>query len=398
MSTLLTQIILTIKRYNYKNINYRLIIYVCILTTIGIFAITSATSSNSYEIKQIGGFVIGLIAMVFVGLVNYNFILRYYWVFYGINILFLISVQIFGSTKGGAERWIDFGIFQLQPSELSKLFMIIFFAMFLTKYRERINEWKFLLIIVGLFIVPFLLVLTQPALSTSIVIFLMFCAIIFSAGLSYKIIGRILAVILPVLIIVLILCMTLPNHFVLKDYQYNRIIGFYDSNNEVAAAISYQQENSVMAIGSGGLLGKGLSNNTVTSVKNGDFISEPHTDFIFTIVGEEMGLLGTVSVIVLLGLIVFECFMTGLRAYNFEGRLICFAFGSLLAFQAFINMAVVTMMIPNTGITLPFVSYGLSSLVSLFIGVGLVLNVGLQQRVRRVKLLGGYNEHRFNST
>lgn len=397
MNSLLSQVIRTIKRYNYKLLNYRLIIYVCALTIIGIFAISSATVSDVYERKQVMGFIMGLVIMVVVGLVNYNFILRFYWVFYFINIFFLLSVQIFGAERGGAERWIDFGFFQFQPSEMAKLFMIIFFSMFLSKYRERINEWKFLLITVGLFVVPFLLVLTQPALSTSIVIFLMFCAIIYSAGLSYKIIGIVLSVVMPVFILVIVLSMTLPGHFVLEDYQYNRIIGFYDADNEKAAAIRYQQENSVMAIGSGGLLGKGLSNNTVTSIKNANFISEPHTDFIFTIVGEEMGLLGTVSVIVLMFLIICECFLTGLKALNFEGRLLCFAFGSLLAFQAFINMAVVTMMIPNTGITLPFVSYGLTSLLSLFMGVGVVLNVGLQQRVRRVKLLGGYNEHRFNS-
>ena len=200
MGTIFSQIIITLKRYNYKNINYKLILYVCALSIIGIFAIASATASDVYENKQTIGFIAGLVIMVFVALFNYNFILRFYWVFYIINLIFLLSVQLLGAERGGAERWLDFGFFQLQPSEFSKFFLIIFFAMFLAKNREKINEVKFLLITVILFLVPLILVLTQPALSTSIVLLLMFCAIMFSAGLSYKIIGKIFAVIIPVFV------------------------------------------------------------------------------------------------------------------------------------------------------------------------------------------------------
>ena len=139
-----------------------------------------------------------------------------------------------------------------------------------------------------------------------------------------------------------------------------------------------------MAIGSGGLTGKGLYNNTVTSVKNGKLLSESHTDFIFTIVGEELGFVGAAAVILLLFMIVLECFITGSRAPTFSGKLFCFGFGVLTAIQSFVNIAVATFLLPNTGVTLPFVSYGLTSLLSMYIGVGIVLNIGLQRTKARV--------------
>ncbi len=135
-----------------------------------------------------------------------------------------------------------------------------------------------------------------------------------------------------------------------------------------------------MAIGSGGLWGKGLNNNTTTSVKNGNYISEPQTDFIFCIVGEELGFVGASAVIILLFLIIMECFIIGAHAPDLAGRIIACGFGTLIAVQSFVNIGVVTMLIPNTGLPLPFVSYGLSSLLSLFPGVGIILNIGMQRK------------------
>ena len=143
---------------------------------------------------------------------------------------------------------------------------------------------------------------------------------------------------------------------------------------------AYQQQNSIMAIGSGQLLGKGLYNTDVNSVKNGNFISEPQTDFIFAVVGEEMGFLGSALIIILLLLITIECIIIAKRAKDLSGRLLCCGVVALIGFQSFVNICVVTGLMPNTGLPLPFVSYGLTSLVSSFIGIGLVLNVGLQPR------------------
>ena len=154
----------------------------------------------------------------------------------------------------------------------------------------------------------------------------------------------------------------------------------HDVQPEKYADDAYQQQNSIMAIGSGQLLGKGLYNTDVNSVKNGNFISEPQTDFIFAVVGEEMGFLGSALIIILLLLITIECIIIAKRAKDLSGRLLCCGVAALIGFQSFVNICVVTGLMPNTGLPLPFVSYGLTSLVSSFIGIGLVLNVGLQPR------------------
>lgn len=372
-------IINTFKNYQFRHFNIRLVIWVIALTILGINVISSATESSVYEHKQILGLIMGICAMIGFGLVSYRFVLKFYWLFYIVNLALLVWVKVGGAYRGGATRWIALGGFQLQPSEFTKIFLIIFFAMYLNKFKEKLNTIWVLGGAVILFAIPLALVLKQPDLSTSIVIALIFCTIMYMGGLSYKIIGGIFAVAIPAAIVLIYLVMQ-PNQKILEKYQYNRIIGFYDENNEVAEIISYQQNNSVMAIGSGGLWGKGLHNNTTTSVKNGNYISEPQTDFIFCIVGEELGFVGCSAVIILLALIILECIITGIHAADTAGMILCFGFAALVGFQSFINISVVTKMIPNTGLPLPFVSYGLSSLLSLFIGVGLVLNVSLQRK------------------
>lgn len=136
-----------------------------------------------------------------------------------------------------------------------------------------------------------------------------------------------------------------------------------------------------MAISSGQLLGKGLFNTTIASVKDGNFLSAGETDFIFAIIGEEMGFRGSIIVIILLALVVFECLFAASRAKDMSGRLICTGMAALIGFQAFSNIAVATQIFPNTGLPLPFISSGVSSLISIFIGMGLVLNVGLQRKI-----------------
>ena len=170
-----------------------------------------------------------------------------------------------------------------------------------------------------------------------------------------------------------------PDQKLLDDYQRGRIMAFFNSEDDAYADDVLQQENSVMAIGSGELTGKGLNNSEVSSANRANFVSENHTDFILSVAGEELGFLGCSAILLLLLLIIFECIRTGLRAKDLSGKLICCGVGGIVAIQGFINVAVVTNLMPNTGTPLPFVSYGLTSLVSLYIGMGFVLNVGLQR-------------------
>lgn len=363
-----------LKQYKIRDYRFRLVFYVVTLTIIGIMVIGSA--EPSVQNKQIAGLILGLIAMAAVSLIDYNFILKFSWFIYFGMVGLLASIFVIGEESLGARRWITIGI-RFQPSEMGKIMLILFFAYFLTKHGERLNTLKVLVPTLLLAGVPLLLIYKEPDLSTTIVTALIFVSLLFIAGLSYKIVIGALAVIVPSFIVLLTLVLQ-PGQKILTGNQAMRILGWLEPDKYPNTA--YQQQNSIMAIGSGQLWGKGLYNTDISSVKNGNFIAEPQTDFIYSIVGEEMGFVGTIAIIVLLLLITIECLLVARKAKNMQGRLIAGGMAALIGFQSFVNICVVTGLMPNTGLPLPFVSYGLTSLVTLFIGIGLVLNVGLQPR------------------
>ena len=244
------------------------------------------------------------------------------------------------------------------------------------KYKEEINTFKMIVLCVVLIGVPWELIHEQPDLSTSIMVLIIFCVIMFAGGISWNYIGVALIVGLPALIILVSLAVQ-PDQTILKEHQQKRILAFINPQ-EYATEEAYQQLNSVTAIGSGQLDGKGYKNNAITSVKNGDFISEAQTDFIFSVIGEEFGFKGCVVVIALMMGTAMECIAVARRAKDMAGRVIAAGMGGLIAFHSFINIGGTTFLIPNTGLPLPFVSYGLTSLMSCFIGIGFVLNVRMQ--------------------
>ena len=364
------------KRYHLKDYKMNLVILVLALSILGVFVIGSAEPDN--QSRQIIGLVIALTAMVVVSLIDYVWLMDFYWLIYGFVILILGAVLIIGTEVNGATRWINLGFTNFQPSELAKILLILFFAKFIAEHEDDINDKKTLLKYAALCAVPLALIIAEPNLSTTICTALVLCLLIYIGGLSYKFIGTVLVILIPTAIIFLAIVVQ-PNQPFLQDYQQERILAFLEPE-KYADDGAYQQRNSVMAIGSGQLTGKALNNNTTDSVKNGDFILEPSTDFIFAIVGEELGFIGSCIIIALLLLIVIQCILIGIRSQNLSGRIICCGVGGLIGIQSFINIGVATQLIPNTGVPLPFVSYGLTSLVSLYIGIGLVLNVGLQPK------------------
>ena len=367
------------KQYKLKNYRFRLVAYVVLLCIIGVMVVGSA--KPSVQNKQIIGIAGGLVVMVIVSLIDYGTILKFRRPIYLLAVVLLAVIFIpgVGDNTGGATRWIQVtSSFKFQPSEFCKILLIIFFAGFFMKYKDQLNTWKTILLSLILAGIPLALIVKEPDLSTTIATTMIFIILLFVAGLSYKIVAGVLALGVPVGIIgvVLIMKQALP----LKPYQYKRIMSWLQPSNPAYADDSYQQQNSIIAIGSGQLWGKGLNNSSITSLKNGDFISEPQTDFIFAVIGEELGFIGCLVVIVLLLLIVFECILIAKNAKDLGGRLICCGMAALIGFQSFINICVTTGLMPNTGLPLPFVSYGLTSIMSLFIGLGMVLNVGLQAR------------------
>ena len=369
-----------LKQYKLKNYHFQLILYLSLLTIIGILLIGSA--KESVQNKQIVGFVGGLIVMIIVSLIDYSFILRFAWFYYAIIIALLVLVKTpVGDSSGGAQRWIEIPVidFRFQPSELAKIVLILFFAYFFGRYHEKINTIKILAISMVLVGIPLVLIITQPDTSTTIVTAFIFCILLFIAGLSYKIVGGVIGIALPIGIVGFTYLLKNADNLIESGvYQLKRIMSWLDPNNPLYTEYASQQQYSIMAIGSGQLHGKGLNNSVATSMKNTNFIIEPQTDFIFAVSGEELGFIGSAIIIVLLLLIVIECILIGRKAKDLEGRLICCGMASLIGFQSFVNICVATGLMPNTGVPLPFVSYGLTSLMSLYIGMGFVLNVGLQ--------------------
>lgn len=364
------------KPYHLRDYRFNLVLSVFALSVIGILAVGSAKAVN--QPKQIMGVVIGLIIMTIVSLIDYVWITDFYWLIYFFSVAILGAVLVIGDNVNGATRWIDLGFTTFQPSELAKILLILFFAKFISEHEEDINDAATLVKYAILAGIPLCLIVIEPNLSTTICTTLVLCLLIYVGGLSYRFIGTVLVILIPVVAIFLAIVVQ-PNQFLLKDYQQKRILAFLEPE-KYASDEGYQQKNSVMAIGSGQLTGKGLNNNTTTSVKNGNFILEPQTDFIFAIIGEELGFTGSCIVIALLLLTVIQCIVIGTRSQNLTGRIIGCGVGGLIGFQSFINIGVATQILPNTGVPLPFVSYGLTSLVSLYIGIGLVLNVGLQPK------------------
>lgn len=371
------------KTYKLKNYNFRLILLLLVICGLGIAIIGSANdgSDNRAVFKQAIGMVIGFSGMIVISLIDYGWILKFYWLIYVFNVGLLSAVLLIGSSHHGAKRWIDItdGL-TIQPSEFAKIFMILFLAKFLTVNKERISKWWFLIVTAGLAGITLLLIEKEPDLSTTILVTGLTVIMVFAAGISYKKIGIILAVFIPVAAAAIIYIQQ-PEQKLLDDYQMKRINAFlYPDEYDDAR---YQQDNSVLAIGSGKLYGKGLYNDSTESLKNANYLSrEMVNDFIFAIIGEEMGFVGSCIVLGVLFLIIAECFLAAIFAPDASGRMLCTGMAALLTLQVFINVGVATELLPNTGIPLPFISTGLSSLISLFGGMGFVLNVSLQ-RVRQ---------------
>ena len=288
------------------------------------------------------------------------------------------SVFIFGTKVYGATNWVSIAGIGFQPSELAKIVLILFFARFFSKHAENLNTVKTIGLSFVLIGIPLLLIVTQPDTSTSIAIALIFISLLFIAGLSYKIVLTVLGICIPTGLIGITVILRMAQSS--GDYRFGRIMAWLYPQDPRWSDIAAQQQNSIMAIGSGQLWGKGLNNSAATSMKNANYIIEPQTDFIFAVAGEELGFIGTMVIVLLLLFIVIECILIARKAKDLAGRLICCGMAALIGFQSIFNIFVATGLMPNTGIPLPFVSYGLTSLLSLYLGMGFVLNVGLQPK------------------
>ena len=365
-----------IRQYKLRFYNFKMVALLLAISWFGVQLVASA--SPDLRNKQLLGVVTGVVILIILSLMDYSWILNFQWIMYGFNLLMLIGVRLFGSEAGGASRWLDIGGFRFQPTELSKIIIILFFAKFFMDHEDDINTFKILAESAILLAVPLALIYAQPDMKNTITVTVIFCILLYVAGLSYKIIGGAILIAVPLAVIFLSIVVQ-PDQTLIKSYQRDRIMSFlYPENAEYQEDIE-QQNNSKTAIASGELVGKRLtSDGYVSSVNEGNFVAENQTDFIFAVAGEEYGFIGCTAIVILLLLISIECIRMSLRAKDLAGKILCCGVGSVVAIQSFLNICVATGLAPNTGTPLPFVSYGLTSLISLFIGMGLVMNVGLQ--------------------
>lgn len=366
------------KEYDIKQYNVSLLVVVVALGTIGAFLIKQVQldSENLFE-EQLIGLIGGILLALFVSLVDYHFIGKFYIVLYLINIGLLVWVKVDGIVVNYARRWINiFDLFTLQPSELSKIILIIFLAKLFTIFKNRINNGFFILATIILMAIPTYLILTQTDLSTSLVLVFIFVMLYFAAGLSWKIILPILAIGVPGFII-LFWYIQQDYQILLSSTQQGRVLSML--NPELYPEVMYQQDNARQAIGAGQLYGKLFSGDT-SGIRGYDSVPISESDFIFSVAGEEIGFIGSCFLLVLYGIIIFKCLMTAKKATDRFGMLIAIGIASMFMFQVFVNIGVVTSILPNTGIPLPFLSKGLSSLMGSMIGIGIILNIRLQQK------------------
>ena len=347
------------------------------LTVIGIISVSSA--APSLKTRQIEGFVLAFTVMILALIPDYHALLHFGIPGYILTLVLLAAVLIYGVSRDDAVRWIEIGGVLFQPTELAKILLILFYAQFIMKHKDKMSGFVCTAVSFALILPPIYLIMKEPDLSTLIMVFLIFCVMIFVGGISWKFVVTVLGLAVPAGIALFGMILQ-EGQTIIEDFQRKRILAWLYPEQYPDTA--YQTLNSVMAIGSGQLSGKGYNSNGISSLLNSGYISEAQTDLIFTVIGEEFGFIGTTAVVLLITAIAVRCLVIALRADDIAGTVIASGVGGWIGFQGFMNIGVVTGILPNTGIPLPFVSYGLTSLVSLYIGIGLVLNVRMRSAAR----------------
>jgi len=353
-----------------SSLDYTLIICILAIGIISCFAMYSTDGGELlYHSKShIIRFVVFFIMMIVLSFLNIKFWHSVGYIFYIIILLFLFWASFYGVTASGSQRWINLYIFNLQPSELMKIAIIIFFAKFYHRSQiNDVNSFKNMLIPITVLILPILLVLSQPDLGTSILIALSGLVVLWLAGLNIK------------YFIYSFLTLIISTPFAiafLKPYQKLRVLTFFDPDKDPLGA-GYQIIQSKIAVGSGGLTGKGFLKGTQSYL---DFLPEKHTDFIFTLFSEEYGFIGSVILLLIYAIIIFRILRIGALSRSFFSKLFCYGFASSIFIYISVNMSMVLGLVPIVGSPLPIMSYGGSSMLSIMIGFSIVMSSKIYQR------------------
>ncbi|MDW7674977.1 MAG: rod shape-determining protein RodA [Bacillota bacterium] len=364
-----------------RNLDFIFIITIMVILGLSLVVLSSANLTipgdpTSFVKKQALWIVIGTIALIVVVSFDYNYIAKYDKYLYILNIVLLLIVLLMGSTNKGATRWIPLGFFDFQPSETAKVIIIITFAKFLALRQGKLNSFMDLVpcfLFIGF---PMLFILAQPDLGTSLVFIAIMFGMLFVAGANPKVLLLLITSGLVVISILLYAHFNFGLWLPLKDYQIMRLIVFIDPYIDELGS-GYHMIQSLVAIGSGGLLGKGLYQGSQIQLR---FLPEHHTDFIFSVIGEELGFIGGAFLLLAFFVLMYRAIKIALNAKDIFGTLIVIGVVSMLTFQVLVNVGMTIAITPITGLPLPFVSYGGSSMLTNMIALGLVLNVNIRRQ------------------
>ncbi len=375
-------------RRQIRSFDILLFLCVCAISIFGIFIIGTVKSSSEITLAETGGglanayvsqrlfFISGLVLFALAVVIDYHFIARFYILIYVVAIGMLVGVLFVGPDATNTARWFRIGnLFSIQPSEFAKIFLILFLAKFIDKTKENINDIRIVLLIIAFVALPAFLIKIQPSLSASLVIMAIGISLLFASGLSFRYIIAFTLIVLPVALLLWHDIQNPENPIIatkiLGRYQWeDRILMFF--NPEVGSDLYYQINRSLSAVSSGLLGGKGIG--------NGTWIPQGSNDFIFAVLAEQFGFQGCVAVLAVMFIIIAKCIRVAATAPDMLGRMIAIGVAAMIAFETFVNVSVVTNLLPNTGMPFPFMSSGGSAMWVHMVAMGLVINVGLSKQ------------------
>lgn len=352
---------------------WSMLFMICLIASAGFAMLYSAAdgSFDPYASRQMIRFAALTGGLMLIALFDIRFWLKYAYIFYGLALALLLGVEILGTISGGARRWLDLGFIRLQPSEIMKLVTILALARFFhgSSY-EDVGRIRYLLTPLLMLAVPSLLILRQPDLGTTLMLLAIAAAIMFLAGVRIWMFAVVIGAVL--------VAAPIAYEFFLHDYQKARVETFLDQSKDPLDT-GYHIIQSKIALGSGGFFGKGFLEGPQSHL---DFLPEKHTDFIFTMLAEEFGMLGGIILLMMYSVLIIYGFYASLRCRNQFGRLVGLGVTVNFFLYVFINIAMVIGLIPVVGVPLPLISYGGSAMLTVLAGFGFLFCVSIHREVR----------------
>src|SRR5574341_1641469 len=357
---------------SWRNFDFLLLGAVAIASAFGAMMIRSAIAGNELLApladRQIYFALAGIAVIILLASVDYHYWLSIHWPIYIVMMAFLVALSGLGQAVFGAVRWIRVGVLFLQPTEFAKIVVILILARYFEKSQNDPRDLKWLAKSLAWVWGLVIWILLQPNLSNVIVTMFLWAGMVWMNGIEVK------QLLWMSLVSVIVAIVAFP---FLQPYQQARVLTFIRPDPTARHGAVYNVQQALIAIGSGGLFGKGYGHGTQTQLR---FLKVRHTDFIFSAISEEFGLIGSLLVIVIIGLVIWRCFRTAQKARDVAGMCIAYGVATLIFFQGVVNIGVNLNIVPVAGLPLPFISYGGSGLTSLMLGIGLVESVAMRHR------------------